>query len=224
MFGLPKTATQPFCPSEVVGCVTIAATDPTWKKMLRFAGPGLLISVGYMDPGNWATDIQAGSQYGQAMLFVVVLSSLAAMVLQGLSLRVGIVTGLDLAQLSRRHHPVAVARFLWALAEFSIIACDLAEVLGGALAFHLLLGVSLPAGVGLTALDTVIVLGFKGKGFRTVEAVILGLVATIGGCFLVELLLMAPDWHAVGAGLIPRWPPCRRKTRCIWRSASWAPR
>lgn len=203
MFRLPTTATAPFCPSEVRGSIAVPASDPLWKKILRFAGPGLLVSVGYMDPGNWATDIQGGSQFGHSLLFVVALSSLAAIVLQCLSMRLGIVTGKDLARLCKENMSPAAARVMWLLAELAIIACDLAEVLGCALAFKLLLGVSLPAGVLLTALDTVFVLGLKGKGFRQVEAIILGLVLTIGACFFVELIFIQPDWHAVAQGMLP---------------------
>jgi manganese transport protein len=203
MFGLPKTATAPFCPAEVRGAVAVPAGLSSWKRALRFAGPGLLVSVGYMDPGNWATDIEAGSRYGTALLFVVVLSSLAAIVLQTLSLRLGLVTGRDLAQMSRDRYGPRTVRVQWLLAEIAIIACDIAEVLGSALAFKLLLGVPLWAGVLLTALDTLIVLGLKGKGFRQLEAIILGLVGTIGICFLVQLILVRPDAGAVARGLAP---------------------
>jgi manganese transport protein len=156
-----------------------------------------------MDPGNWATAIQAGSRYGYQLLFVVLLSSLAAIVLQCLSLRLGIATGKDLAMQCREHYSPPVARVLWLFAEIAIVACDLAEVLGCALAFKLLLGVSLPVGVLLTAFDTLIVLGLKGKGFRQVEAIILGLVVTIGVCLAAELVFVKPDWHAVAQGIVP---------------------
>ncbi|WP_244828481.1 Nramp family divalent metal transporter [Caballeronia sp. TF1N1] len=202
-FKLPTTATAPFCPSEVKGSVAVAPGASSWKKLLQFAGPGLLISIGYMDPGNWATDIEAGSRYGYDLLFVVVLSSLAAMVLQCLSMRLGIVTGRDLAQLSRERYAKPVAHAQWALAELSIIACDLAEVLGGALAFHLLFGCSLMWGVIFTAFDTLIVLGLKGKNFRDLEAIMLGLIATIGLGYIVELVLVKPHWASVAAGLVP---------------------
>ncbi|NYE61186.1 manganese transport protein [Duganella sp. 1224] len=202
-FKLPTTATAPFCPSEVAGTVSVPEGDPFWKKIVRFAGPGLLVSVGYMDPGNWATAIQGGSQFGYQLLFVVVLSSLAAIVLQCLSMRLGIVTGKDLAVHCREQYPPAVGKTLWGFAEISIIACDLAEVLGCALAFKLLLGVSLPVGVALTALDTLIVLGLKGKGFRQVEAIVLGLILTVAICLFAELVFVQPDWHAVAAGLVP---------------------
>ncbi|MDR7118240.1 Nramp family divalent metal transporter [Caulobacter sp. BE254] len=203
MFSLPRTATAPFCPAEVRGAVAVPDGLSPWKRALRFAGPGLLVSVGYMDPGNWATDIEAGSRYGTALLFVVVLSSLAAIVLQTLSLRLGLVTGRDLAQMSRDRYGPRTVKVQWLLAEVAIIACDIAEVLGSALAFKLLLGVPLWAGVLLTGLDTVIVLGLKGKGFRQLEAIILGLVGTIGICFLVQLILIKPDAGAVARGLVP---------------------
>jgi len=202
-FKLPSTATAPFCPSEVAGTVAVTAGDPYWKKVLRFAGPGLLVSVGYMDPGNWATAIQGGSQFGYQLLYVVVLSSLAAIVLQCLSMRLGIVTGKDLAVHCREQYKPPVAKTLWGFAEISIIACDLAEVLGCALAFKLLLGVSLPVGVALTALDTLIILGLKGKGFRQIEAIVLGLILTVAVCLVAELIFVKPDWQAVAAGLVP---------------------
>jgi manganese transport protein len=189
----------------VQGSVAVTQSAPFWKKILQFAGPGLLVSIGYMDPGNWATDIEAGSRYGYSLLFVVVLSSLAAMVLQCLSMRLGIATGRNLAELSRTRYSPGVARIQWLLAELSIIACDLAEVLGGALAFHLLFKCSLTVGVILTAFDTLIVLGLKGKNFRDLEAIMLGLVATIGVGYVIELALVHPHWPSVAAGLVPSW-------------------
>ncbi len=200
---LPKTATAPFCPAEARGAVPVPDGLPTWKRMLRTAGPGLLVSVGYMDPGNWATDIEAGSRFGTSLLFVVVLSSLAAILLQTLSMRLGLVTGKDLAQMSRQRFGPWTVKAQWVLAELAIIACDIAEVLGSALAFKLLLGVPLWAGVLLTGLDTVIVLGLKGKGFRQLEAIILGLISTVGICFLVQLIIVPPDAGAVARGLVP---------------------
>ena len=180
--------------------------DPTasfWSKLKRYAGPGLLVSVGYMDPGNWATSIQAGASYGNALLFVVLLSSLAAIVLQCLSARLGIATGRDLAQLCRSSYAPWASRSLWLFAEASIVACDVAEVLGCALAFKLLLNVPLSWGILLTALDTVLVLGLKGQGFRKVEAIVLALIFTIGTCLVVELAFIHPDWASVARGLIP---------------------
>ena len=202
-FPLPRTATAPFCPSEVKGSVRIDPGLPFHRKLLRYAGPGLLVSVGYMDPGNWATDIEAGSRFGYGLLFVVLLASLAAMLLQTLCVRLGLVAQRDLAQLCRERYGPAANRFLWAGAELAIIACDLAEVLGGALALHLLLGVSIPVGIGITAFDTLLVLGLQGAGFRRVEAIVLGLVGTIAACFAVELAFAQPLWSEVAIGFAP---------------------
>jgi manganese transport protein len=174
--------------------------------MAQAAGPGLLVSVGYMDPGNWATDIAAGSKYGHALLWIVLLSSLSAMLLQTLSLRLGLASGKDLARACRDHYSPVASRALWLMAEVAIVACDVAEVLGSALALHLLFGVSLPAGIAITALDTLIVLALQGKGFRRIEAIILGLVLTIAVCLAVELLLVAPDCRAVARGFVPNLP------------------
>ncbi len=203
MFSLPRTATAPFCPSEVKGSVFVDAALPLHKKIIRFAGPGLLVSVGYMDPGNWATDIEAGSRFGYGLLFVVLLASFAAMLLQTLCVRLGIVARLDLARACRQQYSPAVSRFLWIGAELAIVACDLAEVLGSALALHLLFGVSIPVGIAITAFDTLIVLGLQGAGFRRVEAIVLGLVTTIAGCFVVELAMSQPNWFNVAMGLVP---------------------
>ena len=202
-FRLPTTATAPFCPSEVSGSVPVDASAPFFKRVLRFAGPGLLISIGYMDPGNWATAIEAGSRYGYNLLFVVLLASLAGMAVQCLCSRLGIVTGRDLAQLCRERYSKRSARVQWLLAEISIIATDLAEVLGCALAFHLLLGCSLTTGIALTAFDTLLVLALQGRGFRRLEAIMLALVMTIVGCFFVELVLIKPYWPDVFDGFKP---------------------
>lgn len=203
-FSLPKIATAPFCPSEVRGSIKVPPQASFWRKFWIFAGPGLLVSVGYMDPGNWATDIEAGSRFGYALLSVVLMSSLAAMILQCLSMRVGLVTGKDLARLARDQYSPFTTKILWLLAELAIIATDVAEVLGSALAFKLLFGVSLQTGIAITALDTLIILGLKGKGFRQVEAIILGLVSTIGICYLVEMILIQPYWPDVVRGYVPR--------------------
>ena len=202
-FRLPTTATAPFCPSEVSGSVPVDASAPFFKRALRFAGPGLLISIGYMDPGNWATAIEAGSRYGYNLLFVVLLASLAGMAVQCLCSRLGIATGRDLAQLCRERYSKRSARVQWLLAEISIIATDLAEVLGCALAFHLLLGCSLTTGIALTAFDTLLVLALQGRGFRRLEAIMLALVMTIVGCFFVELVLIKPYWPDVFEGFKP---------------------
>jgi manganese transport protein len=203
MFPLPRTATAPFCPSEVKGSVAVDPGLPFFKKLLRYAGPGLLVSVGYMDPGNWATDIEAGSKFGYGLLFVVLLASLAAMVLQTLCVRLGVVSQKDLARACRDRYSPGVNRFLWLGAEVAIVACDLAEVLGSALALHLLFGVSIPVGIAITAFDTFIVLGLQGAGFRRVEAIVLGLVVTIAGCFAVELAMSQPNWFGVAMGFVP---------------------
>jgi manganese transport protein len=203
-WSLPKIATAPFCPSEVRGSIAVAPGMPWWQRVLRFAGPGLLVAVGYMDPGNWATDIEAGSVFGYSLLFVVLLSSLAAIVLQVLALRLGIVARVDLARACRDRYGPVPRKALWLMAEIAIVACDVAEVLGSALALHLLFGISLPWGIVITAFDTLLVLGLKGKGFRQVEAIVLGLVATISVCFAIELGLVGPDWHAVAQGFVPR--------------------
>jgi len=202
-FPLPRTATAPFCPSETKGGVQVPPDLPFFRKLLRYAGPGLLVSVGYMDPGNWATDIEAGSRFGYGLLFVVLLASLAAMLLQTLCVRLGLVAQRDLAQLCRQRYSPAVNRFLWIGAELAIVACDLAEVLGSALALHLLFGVSIPVGIGITAFDTVLVLGLQGAGFRRVEAIVLGLVGTIAACFIVELAYSQPIWSQVAIGFVP---------------------
>ncbi|RZL97458.1 MAG: divalent metal cation transporter, partial [Variovorax sp.] len=160
-------------------------------------------SVGYMDPGNWATDIEAGSRFGYGLLFVVLLASLAAMLLQTLCVRLGLVAQKDLARLCRERYSPAVNRFLWLGAELAIVACDLAEVLGSALALHLLFGVSVTTGIAITAFDTILVLGLQGAGFRRVEAIVLALVATIAGCFAIELVMAQPNWFGVAMGFAP---------------------
>ena len=202
-FSLPKIATAPFCPPEVAGSVIVDPKASFFKRALMFAGPGLLISIGYMDPGNWATAIEAGSRYGYSLLFVVLLASLAGMAVQCLCSRLGIATGKDLAQLCRERYSKRSARTQWVLAEISIIATDLAEVLGCALAFHLLLGVSLTTGIVITAFDTLLILALQNRGFRRLEAIMLALVATIGVCFFIELVLIKPYWPDVLSGFTP---------------------
>lgn len=204
---LPQTATAPFCPSEVQGAIHIPSRPvglaARLKRFILYAGPGLLVAVGYMDPGNWATDIGAGSAFGYDLLFIIALSSLAAMLLQVMAARLGIVARLDLAQACRAHYPPRVNFALWLMAELAIIATDIAEVLGAALAIKLLFHIPLMIGIVLTALDMLLVLGLKGKGFRQVEAIITALVVTIAACFLVELFLSHPDGAQVVHGLVP---------------------
>src|ERR671933_2786260 len=155
-----------------------------WRKALAFAGPGYLVAVGYMDPGNWATDLAGGSAFGYTLLSVILISNLMAVLLQGLSSKLGIVTGRDLAQACRDHYSKPTVWFLWVICELAIAACDLAEVIGSATALNLLFGIPLAAGVAITALDVLVVLYLQNKGFRLLEALVIALVATIGVCFL----------------------------------------
>ncbi len=175
-----------------------------WRKFLAFAGPGYLVAVGYMDPGNWATDLAGGSAFGYRLLCVVLLSNMMAVLLQGLASKLGIVTGRDLAQACRDHYSRPVSLVLWVLCELAIAACDLAEVIGSAIALNLLFGIPLPVGVVLTALDVLLVLMLQKRGFRLLEALVISLVALIGGCFLFEILIARPEISAVLGGFIPR--------------------
>jgi manganese transport protein len=172
--------------------------------MFAFAGPAYLVSVGYMDPGNWATDLEGGARFGYDLLWVLVMSNAMAILLQTLSARLGIVTRRDLAQACRDSYPRAVSKVLWILCEVAIAACDLAEVLGAAIGLNLLFGLPLIAGVLFTALDTLFILWFTGFGIRRMEAFVLALVTIIGGCFFIEILLARPSIPALAAGLIPR--------------------
>src|SRR5687767_13078587 len=174
-----------------------------WRKMLAFAGPGYLVAVGYMDPGNWATDLAGGSRFGYTLLSVILLSNLMAVLLQGLASKLGIVTGRDLAQACRDHYSKPVGLILWFLCEIAIAACDLAEVIGTAIALNLLFGIPLAWGVIITAVDVLLVLMLQNKGFRLLEALVIVLVATVGACFFFELLLSRPDIGGVMRGFIP---------------------
>jgi manganese transport protein len=174
-----------------------------WRKILAFAGPGYLVAVGYMDPGNWATDLAGGSQFGYTLLTVILISNLMAILLQGLSSKLGIVTGRDLAQACRDHYSTPVVYFLWIICELAIAACDLAEVIGSAIALNLLFGIPLPLGIGITALDVLIVLYLQNKGFRVLEALVITLVATVGICFLFEIILSKPPIAEMLKGFIP---------------------
>ena len=174
-----------------------------WRKILAFAGPGYLVAVGYMDPGNWATDLAGGSQFGYRLLTVVLISNLMAILLQGLSAKLGIVTGRDLAQACRDDYPKPVVWFLWVICEIAIAACDLAEVIGSAIALNLLFGIPLPWGIAITALDVLVVLYLQNKGFRLLEALIIALVGTIGVCFLFQILLAQPPIAEVLTGFLP---------------------
>ena len=186
--------------------VAIPTAGSFWRRLFAFAGPGYLVAVGYMDPGNWATDIAGGSAYGYTLLSVVLVSNLMAMLLQALSARLGIASGLDLAQACRARYPKPVSIALWLLCEIAIVACDLAEVLGTAIALKLLFGLPLVWGVCVTALDVLLILTLQRKGFRRLEAFVVALLVVIAGCFAFELLLAKPDWGAAAAGL---WPSAR---------------
>jgi manganese transport protein len=184
----------------------------TWfRKALAFAGPGYLVAVGYMDPGNWATDIAGGAKFGYTLLSVIVLSNFMAMILQALSAKLGIATGRDLAQACREHYSRRTSFILWVLCEIAIAACDLAEVLGSAVALKLLFGLPLLAGVLITALDVLIVLALQGRGFRLIEAFVVTLIASIAACFAYEIFFAQPLWREAAHGLIPSAEILRNK-------------
>ncbi|WP_254933399.1 Nramp family divalent metal transporter [Cyanobium sp. WAJ14-Wanaka] len=184
--------------------VWIPANGSALSTFLRVLGPGYLVAVGYMDPGNWATDLAAGSQFGYSLLWVVGISSLMAMLLQSLCCRLGIASGLDLAEACAKHLPEQMRLPLWVLAELAIVACDLAELVGSAIALQLLVGLPLPWGVALTALDTLLLLLLQRWGVRHLEAIVIALVVLVGSCFAVELVLLQPNWTAVAQGFIPQ--------------------
>lgn len=188
---------------EVHGSVSVPKGLGFWKKMLAFAGPGYLVAVGYMDPGNWATDLAGGSAFGYTLLSVILLSNLMAILLQSLCAKLGIVTGRDLAQACRDHYSTPVSFILWILCELAICACDLAEVIGTAIALNLLFGIPLIWGVCITALDVLVVLFLQNKGFRYLEALVITLILTIGVCFGLELIFSRPEMAEVAKGFIP---------------------
>jgi manganese transport protein len=188
--------------AEVYRSVPVTGKS-TFRKALAFAGPGYLIAVGYMDPGNWATDLAGGSAFGYRLLCVILLSNLMAVLLQGLSSKLGIVTGRDLAQACRDHYSRPIVIFQWIICETAIAACDLAEVIGSAIALNLLFHIPITVGVVLTALDVLVVLFLQTKGFRWLEALVIVLIATIGLCFLFEVVISKPSLSGVIAGFIP---------------------
>lgn len=189
---------------EVFSSIHVSPNAPWWRKLLAFSGPGLMISVGYMDPGNWATDLAGGAKFGYTLLSVILISNLMAILLQHLSLKLGIVTGRDLAQACRDHYPKPAVYFLWGLCEIAIAACDLAEVLGSAIALNLLFGIPIIWGVVLTAADVMIVLLLQNRGFRVLEAAVGGLIFMIGICFAYEMIVSNPSINALIGGFVPR--------------------
>ena len=190
--------------SEVHRTVAVPQGLSFWRKMLAFSGPGYLVAVGYMDPGNWATDLAGGSQLGYTLLSVILISNLMAILLQSLCAKLGIVTGRDLAQACRDHYSKPVSIILWLLCEVAICACDLAEVIGSAIALNLLFKIPLLWGVCITALDVLVVMYLQNKGFRYIEALVVTLILTIGGCFLTEIILSRPSVIDVFGGFVPR--------------------
>jgi manganese transport protein len=200
--GVLRASRAPSLP-EAHRTIPIAQGASWLRKVFAFAGPGYLVAVGYMDPGNWATDIGGGSKFGYTLLSVIVLSNLMAMLLQALSAKLGIATGRDLAQACREHYSRRTSFVLWVLCEIAIAACDLAEVLGSAVALQLLFGLPLLAGVLITALDVLIVLALQGRGFRLIEAFVVTLIATIAACFAYEMLFARPLWAEAARGIIP---------------------
>ncbi|MGK9231535.1 Nramp family divalent metal transporter [Inquilinus limosus] len=197
--------TEPVAPSlpEVHRSIAVPRGAGWLRKLFAFVGPGYLVAVGYMDPGNWATDLAGGSAFGYTLLSVILLSNVMAILLQALAAKLGIVTGRDLAQACRDHYSRPVAVALWLLCEIAIIACDLAEVIGTAIALQLLFGIPLLWGVVLTALDVMVVLYLQNRGFRHLEAFIVGLMVIIAGCFLVELILAQPAIAEIARGFLP---------------------
>lgn len=192
--------------SEVHESVDTSKVEGFWKKLLAFVGPAYLVSVGYMDPGNWATDIAGGSQFGYKLIWVLLMSNLIALLLQSFCARLGIVRGLDLAQASRAKYPAAVNVCLYVLAEIAIAACDLAEVVGMAIGLQLLFGFPLLVGVTISVLDTFLILFLLNYGIRKMEAFILSLVGIIGCCFLGEMFFAAPNFREIAAGFVPSLP------------------
>ncbi len=189
---------------EVHSSISVPLHGSWVRKILAFAGPGLMVAVGYMDPGNWATDLAGGAKFGYTLLSVILISNFMAIILQHLSLKLGIVTSRDLAQACRDNYSKPVSFFLWVLCELAIAACDLAEVIGSAIALNLLFGIPLVMGVLLTACDVMIILFLQNKGFRLLECMVASLILIIGGCFAYEMVVSSPQWSAVFPGLLPQ--------------------
>ncbi|WP_228125334.1 MULTISPECIES: Nramp family divalent metal transporter [Gluconobacter] len=202
----PRTPSPTMRPSlpDVFSSIRVPGAEASWfSRFMAFVGPGFMVSVGYMDPGNWATDLQGGARYGYTLLCVIMLSNLMAILLQALSARLGIATGQDLAQACRNHFSPRVNIVLWLACELAIIACDLAEVIGTAVALQLLFGLPLLAGALLSILDALIVLMLMNRGFRYLEAFVIALLGIIALCFGIQLVAAAPPVHSVLAGLLP---------------------
>ncbi|UPK32189.1 Nramp family divalent metal transporter [Bradyrhizobium sp. 186] len=189
--------------AEVNGTVAVPAAGQWWRRLLAFVGPGYLVSVGYMDPGNWATDLAGGSKFGYTLLSVILLSNLMAILLQSLAARLGIVTDRDLAQACRATYSPAVNFMLWLACEAAIIACDLAEVIGTAIALKLLFGIPLIGGALIAALDAFLLLVLMNRGFRFLEAFVIALLVVIAACFTIQIAAAAPPVAAMLRGFVP---------------------
>jgi manganese transport protein len=189
--------------SEVHRSIAVAQHGPVWRKLSAFLGPGYLVAVGYMDPGNWATSLAGGAKFGYALLFVALLSNVMAIILQHLCARMAVATGRDLAQACRDAYPRSLSYPLWLLAEIAICATDLAEVIGTAIGLNLLFGIPLEIGVIITALDVFLILWLQNKGFRWIEALVIALLGVIAVCFVVQIAMADPDWGQVIRGFAP---------------------
>jgi len=181
----------------------VPVTASFWRKLMAFSGPGFLVAVGYMDPGNWATDLAGGAQFGYSLLAVIMISNLMAILLQHLCIKLGVATGRDLAQACRDHYSTPVVWFLWILCELAIAACDLAEVVGSAIGLQLLFGIPLVWGCIITASDVMLVLYLQTKGFRYIEAIVITLIVVIGSCFAAELIFSKPSITGILSGFVP---------------------
>jgi manganese transport protein len=198
---LRDSATPPLV--EVFRTIALPKNASSWRRFLTFIGPGYLVAVGYMDPGNWATSLAGGSQFGYTLLFVALLSNIMAIILQSLCARLAIGTGKDLAQACRDAFPRWIAWPLWALAEIAIVATDLAEVIGTAIGLNLIFGIPLELGILITTLDVFLILFLQNKGFRWIEALIISMLGVIAVCFLLQIILANPDWGGVLRGFAP---------------------
>jgi manganese transport protein len=190
--------------SEVYSSIKVPKKASFWRKYLAFAGPGLMIAVGYMDPGNWATDIAGGAQFGYTLLSVILISNIFAMVLQHLSVKLGVVAERDLAQACRDHFSPTTNFILWVFCEIAIAACDLAEVIGSAIALNLLFHIPLTWGIVITTVDVLVILLLQAKGFRWIESIVGGLIFIILACFVYEIVISKPAFNEILGGLVPQ--------------------